>query len=353
MQLKDLETPALIVDLDILEQNMSLAQTMADRAGFALRPHYKSHKCTAIAHWQVAAGAKGITCAKLDEAVDLAESGIEDILIANEITDRAKLARLASLAKCCRLTVCVDQAENIDALEAAAAAQDAVIHVMVEYDVGLNRCGLRDAEEFVALAKRVAARPHLTFEGIHAYAGQLSHEVCQDARTAASAGYEAELKALKERVEAAGLPVRQVSGVSTGTITLREQGTVYTEAEVGSYLFMDASYQQLQLPFRNSLFLLTSVISMAGGLIITDAGCKSLGMDQEPAVFSAYPDAAVNFSEEHASIPQQGREAHIGDKLRMIPGHSCTTFNMHDYVYLFRGDRIVDKLPITSRGRSK
>lgn len=353
MLLKYLETPALIVDMDVLEQNMHLAQRMADENGFALRPHYKSHKSTAIAHWQISAGAKGMTCAKLDEAVDLAEAGIEDILIANQITDPAKISRLASLAKCCHLAVCVDDKDNICQLEKAAAAQDATIYVMVEYDIGMGRCGVRSFEDFLELAKQVEAQPHLIFEGIQAYAGQLSHEYEDQARACGSMKYEKELKELKQYVESAGLPVHEVSGASTGTITLRGKDTVYTEVEVGTYLFMDTSYNHLNIPFQNSLYLLTSVISLTGGLIITDAGCKSLGMDQTPARFKEFPDAEIGFSEEHSSISSEGRAARIGQQLRLIPGHSCTTLNMHDALYLVRGNKVTDKIPITSRGRCR
>lgn len=353
MLVKNLETPTLIVDMDALERNMRLAQDLANANGFALRPHYKSHKSADIARWQIDAGAKGITCAKLDEAWDLAEAGIEDILIANQIIDPAKLVRAASLAKCCHLVICVDNAENIDALEKAAALFDATVYVMVEYDIGMGRCGTRNFDDFISLAKRIDAQKHLVFEGIQAYAGQLSHEIDARPRAEGSMYYERELQQLKRRLLDAGLSVNQVSGASTGTIGLRGPDTVYTEVEVGTYLFMDTSYDQLQLPFENSLFLLTSVISLAGGLIITDAGCKSLGMDQTPAVFREFPDAAISFSEEHSAIPAAGRKAKIGEQLHLIPGHSCTTINMHDFLYLTRGDKVVGKIPVTSRGRSR
>lgn len=176
MLLQQLETPALVLDLDLFDQNIAVMQNYAKKYGFAVRPHYKSHRCTTIAHLQLAAGAKGITCSKLGEAVDLVEAGVEDVLIANQIVSSVKLAGVAGLAKCCRLTVCVDNADNIHALETAAATIDACIYCLIEYEVGMNRCGVDTLEHFYMLVREIQTCPHLVFEGIQAYAGQLSHE---------------------------------------------------------------------------------------------------------------------------------------------------------------------------------
>ena len=168
MLVSQLETPALIVDLDVLEQNQRRMMELLRPLGVALRPHYKSHKCTVIAHMQIAGGAKGITCAKLSEAEDLIQSGIEDVLIANQVVEPAKVMRLGYLAGCCRLSVCVDTLENIRQLEAAAAAFGSTIHCLVEYDIGMRRCGVTTAEEALVLAKAILDAPHLSFMGIQA-----------------------------------------------------------------------------------------------------------------------------------------------------------------------------------------
>ncbi len=346
-----IRTPALMLDMDAFEKNMSNLQELGNSLGIALRPHYKSHKCTAIAHMQVKNGAKGLCCAKLGEAEDLAAAGIEDILIANQIVDPAKIARVAALAGCCRLTVCVDHAENVAGLSAAAVLQGSVIHCLVEYNVGMNRCGVRTHEEFHALARRIHEAPNLVFDGIQAYAGQISHQEDFAARKADTDKYERELAELKKYVEGKGIPVGEVSGVSTGTAHLRPEKSVYTELQAGSYIFMDVAYNALDLSFENSLFVLTSIISINNGRIITDCGLKSLSTDQKAPRLREYPAAPLKLSEEHCSFPEEGKHR-INDRLHVIPGHCCTTVNLHDHIYFVRQGRVTDRVPVTSRGKS-
>lgn len=351
MKLEQLETPALMIDLDILEKNMEVMKSMLEGTSMKLRPHYKSHKCPALAHMQIADGAKGITCAKISEAEDLAASGIEDILIANQIVHPAKIARLAYLAKCCHLTVCVDEKENIRELQKAAQSQGARIHCLIEYEVGMKRCGVDMPEQFFELARELQHCPNLKFEGIQAYAGNLSHEEEYQTRMKESAKVEERISELKKYVEARGIPVKEVSGASTGTVQFRGINSVYTEIQAGSYLFMDVAYNALNLEFQNSLFLLTSVISKRKDAVITDAGRKSVSVDQKMPVFKGYEQYPVEVSEEHSAI-YADIPANIGDKMLLIPGHCCTTMNLHENVYLVRDGMIKDRVPIVSRGKS-
>ncbi|MDR2390185.1 MAG: alanine racemase [Planctomycetota bacterium] len=354
MNVHQLETPALILDLDRYEENFRIMKNFTEANGIRLRPHYKSHKCTWIAHDQIAAGAKGITCATLGEAEDAARAGIEDILIANQAPQMSKVTRIAYLATCCRLTVCVDSTENIAALEAAAALESAAIHVLVEYDVGMRRCGVTDAEEFLLLAKLADAAPHLVFEGIQAYAGNLSHEADFEKRKKNSDWVESRLSALKKYVENAGLKIREVSGTSTGTVQFRPKNSVYTEIQPGSYIFMDKAYSLLNLPFRNALFLLTQVISVVGKeRIVTCGGMKSISVDQANPSLAEYPGIPVEMSEEHCTLPFVPEGITVGDYLRLIPGHCCTTMNLHDHMYLVRKDKVMDRREIVSRGKSR
>lgn len=354
MNILQLETPALILDLDAFEENFRIMKQFTDASGVRLRPHYKSHKCTWIAHQQIAAGAKGITCATLSEADDLAQAGIEDILIANQMPQLSKVSRIAYLAGCCRLTVCVDNAENIAALEAAAALENTTIHILIEYDVGMKRCGVLEPEEFIRLAKQVAACPHLVFDGIQAYAGHLSHEKDYEKRKRDSEWVERRLQDLKRRVEAAGLSVKEVSGTSTGTVEFRHPNSVYTEMQAGSYIFMDKAYGLLNLQFKNALFLLTQVISVVGKeRIVTCGGMKSISVDQSMPAFVEFPDIPVKLSEEHTTLPYVADGIKVGDRLRMLPGHCCTTMNLHSHIYLVRKDKVVDKREIVSRGKSR
>ena len=353
MLVSQLETPALILDMDRFENNIRRMKDFTEGLGIALRPHYKSHKCTTIAHLQIAEGAKGLCCAKVSEAADLVRAGIEDVLIANQIVDPAKIARVATLAGCCRLTVCVDDVRNVDDLAAAAAVQKTTIHCLVEYDIGMKRCGVATYEDCLALARRIEAAPGLVFEGIQAYAGHLAHEDDEEKRRAYSEGIERDLRELKKYLEGNGLSVKEVSGVSTGTAFMRSRGSVYTEIQAGSYIFMDTSYNALNLSFENTLFVLAAVISTRNGRTVFDAGAKSFGMDQRPPVFLDHPETAVRFSEEHCSIPEGVCGYRIGDKAKMIPGHCCTTVNLYDFIHFVRKEKVVDRVPVTSRGKNR
>lgn len=353
MRIEQLETPALLVDRAAFDRNAQRMQELLGPLGVALRPHYKSHKSTAIAHLQIEAGAKGITCAKVGEAEDLALAGIDDILIANQVTEKSRIARCAWLAAGCRLTVCVDEEQNIWDLEQAAAFQGSTIHCLVEYEVGMGRCGVTTPAECEKLARAIEKCPHLTFDGIQAYAGHLSHEVSLEVRRTQAEKIEQELKQLKQYLESRGIPVKEVSGASTGTVELRRQGTVYTEVQAGSYLFLDATYQQLGLRFENSLTVLATVISTRPDLVVTDAGVKCIGVDQGDPQCPALPGAAVNMSEEHSAFALPGHDLQVGDRVQLIPGHCCTTMNLNDWFYFVRDGKVLDRLPVTSRGKSR
>ena len=351
MRLEQLETPALILDMDTLEEIMGLIKSQVDAAGIVLRPHYKSHKSTAIAQMQIKAGAKGITCAKLGEAEDLVFAGIKDVLIANQITEPVKLSRIAYLANCCKLTVCADHIENIKALEAAAALQNSKIHCLIEYEIGMNRCGVETPEQFLALAKEIESSPHLVFEGVQAYAGNLAHEEDYNLRKAGSEAVEARLGKLLHFLKDNGLPAKEVSGASTGTVQFRGKDTVYTEIQAGSYLFMDAAYNALNLRFKSALFVAASVMSIRGDLVIADAGRKAISVDQKMPVLNNHRDLPLKVSEEHSSAIIKDHQYSICDRLLIIPGHCCTTVNLHDYIYLIRGGEVEDRIPVTSRGK--
>lgn len=353
MKVSQIETPALIVEQKVFQNNIATMNRLLEQIGIAFRPHYKSHKSIAVVRQQLAAGAKGITCAKLSEAEDLAQAGVRDILIANQIVQPEKLGRVAVLANKCRLTICVDAAGQVMVLEKVMAAQGGILYVLVEYEIGMGRCGVETHEEVIRLASLIREQPHLRFEGIQAYAGHLSHEANFEVRRNASMAIESDLAQLKKKLEEAELPPKEISGGSTGTVEVKPLGSVYTEMQCGSYLFMDCAYRELELQFENSLFLLTTVISTKPDRIVTDGGMKSLGMDQGAPVFVGYEGLTVGMSEEHGQVAAPGHTAKIGDKVRYIPGHCCTTINMHDKLYLVDGDQVVDIWPVTSRGKSQ
>lgn len=353
MMLSQLETPALYLDVDAFDRNQ---KKMADRLrkyNIDMFPHYKSAKCTTIAHMQLAAGAKGITCAKTDEAWDLAHSGVENILIANQVVGLEKIARVASLAGCCHLTVCVDDEKNIADLSAAASVQGTVINCLVECNIGADRCGVNRKEEVLALAKKIIDSPGLEFDGIQAYAGQISHELDYTIREQVSIEIENHLKDVISYLKENGISVDRVTGVSTGSVQFREADTVYTDVQVGSYAFMDVSYGKLDLEYENALFVLSTVMKVNEKFVIVDTGRKSVSVDEAMPQIPGCNCEELNVSEEHIKFPVHTLNAKVGDKIPIIPGHSCTTMNLHDYIYFVRDDKIIDRVRITSRGRSR
>ena len=354
MKNTDIETPALILYEDALKRNMAVMKALTDDIGISLRPHYKSHRCPYLAGLQMAWGAKGITCAKVGEAEDLAETGIQDILIANQITAPSKIARAVKVAQKTHLTVCVDSKQNVADLEEAARKANARLSVYVEFEIGMNRCGVETFEEAFSLAELIQKQPHLCFAGIQAYAGQLSHEVDDEKRLAHSVSIEHKLSQLKDYLESRGIPVKEISGLSTGTLPLRRgMKTVYTEAQSGSYLFMDASYGKMRLPFEHSLFVLASVVSIRGNAFHTDAGLKSCSVDQGNPVLRDHPEINARLSEEHISHQLPGHTFSVNDKVLYIPGHCCTNVNLFDKIHLVSDTEVLRVIPVTSRGKSQ
>ena len=353
MNIERIETPALIVDANILQENIMAMNEMLKDSKLSLRPHYKSHKCAMIAHLQIKNGAKGMTCAKLSEAIDLADCGIEDILIANQITEPKKIRRLADLAGDCRLTVCVDNCENIVELADAAKKSGTIIHCLVEYEIGMKRCGVDTKEEVLELAKEIKKYDNLTFEGIQAYAGHISHMEDIDKRTGMTEENFEKIRILIKYLKNNGIEVNTVSGGSTGTAEIKAKEGIYTELQAGSYLFMDSTYRELNLPFKNSLFILTTVVSKKDGLTVVDAGVKTCGVDQGmPGILNNEAEEIVA-SEEHFQLHGLKNEVNLGDKIMLIPGHCCSTVNLHDKIYVVDDGKVVDRVQITARGYGK
>jgi len=349
MHIDRLETPALIVEEKILLQNRIAMKALLKDSPLQLRPHYKSHKCAALAHMQMKDGAKGMTCAKLGEALDLADSGIEDILIANQITDPKKIRRMAELAGDCRLTVCVDHAENIDAIAKAAADAGTTVHCLIEFDLGMERCGVTEPEAVLALAERIGSHSHLCFDGIQAYAGHISHLADARQRQALTTDYSITIRSLLDLLEKHGMPAATLSGGSTGTSVLKAKEGLYTELQAGSYLFMDSTYRKLELPFRNSLFLLSTVVSRRSGLTVVDAGVKTCGVEQGMPVPTGGHVHHIVDSEEHFQLHGYTGKETPGERVLLIPGHCCSTVNLHDHLYIVDDGKVIDRLPITGR----
>ena len=351
MKIENIETPALLVSADALERNINKMALMLKGKNPRLRPHYKTHKCPYISAMQIKAGAKGITCSKLSEAEDLADSGIEDILIANQIVGESKLSRLAELAKRCHLTVCADCEENIRDLSAAASSHGAVINCYVELELGMKRCGVDTYEEFYELAKLIKELPGLEYLGVQAYSGNMAHEFDREKRMAVTDLNEKRVEGLVAYLRERGIDSKEVSGGSTGTSAFKAESRVYTELQAGSYIFMDNTYGQMDLGFENALFVLATVISTKPGRFVIDAGVKSLCPDQGPPRVLGYDAESLSLSEEHTSF-YCAHDLSVGDKVLVIPGHCCSTVNLYDEIYFEKDAKVIARLPVVSRGKS-
>lgn len=351
MKICDIQTPALVVDLEKFRKNAEKMKNIISGASLSLRPHYKSHKCAEIAHEQIKDGAIGLCCAKLSEAEDLIDAGIEDVLIANQIVDKAKIARLAYLARAARLTVCVDNEKNILDIEAAAAVAGSTVYCLVEFEIGMRRCGVKHKEDVSRLVSVIDSCPHLVFDGIQAYAGHISHSASHEERRAETEKNSKKIKELISYLSRCGIDVRVLSGGSTGTSVIKAGEGLYTELQCGSYLFMDSTYRELGLPFENSLFVLATVVSVSDGLVVVDAGVKSCGVDQGMPVPLGFTVSRVVDSEEHFQLHNPSKKFSIGDKVLLLPAHCCSTVNLHDKIYALDGEKVIKRYQITARGR--
>ncbi len=354
----DVETPALLLDLDAAEANIARLQEITAATPARPRPHAKSHKCPNLARLQVAHGAVGVCCQKVNEAAAMVDGGIGDVLVANQVVDAAKIRRLAALARRARIGVCVDQADNVADLSAAAAAAGSELAVLVEIEVGMRRCGVLPGAPAVALARQVAGAPHLRFAGLQAYHGSSQHLATPEERRAASLQVAGVVRDCVAALSAAGLPCATVSGSGSGTCRYDAESGVFTEIQAGSYVVMDAEYGDCGVGFEHSLFLLAQVMSMPrAGVAIVDAGLKAFTVErglprvavQEPGWKGATVGGA---SDEHAplDVTRMARAPRIGDKVRLIPPHCDPTVNLHDWLVCTRGERVVDLWPVSARG---
>ncbi len=351
---EQIETPCLLIDLDILEKNIrTMAEFFKDKKA-KLKPHFKTFKCPAIAHKIINSGAKGICCAKLGEAEILVNSGIKDVLIANQIVDPDKIFRLAGLAHGeSKITVLVDNEENVRELSKAASLVGSTIYVLVEVDVGMKRCGVNTAEEVLKLAKAISSSDGLVFEGIQAYEGHLVHTPEYHIRFDGVQEVIKKITSIKEYLEKEGFKVNEISGAGTGTYAITGNNTIWTEIQAGSYVFMDTDYNRVGLPFGNALTVYSQVIHKRPGFAVTDAGLKVCAPDGGASVIKGHPEATLVLNEEHGNITDEQDEFKYRQKIEYIPSHSCSTVNLHDYYYCVRNNYLEAVWPISARGKSK
>ncbi len=361
MSLDEVDTPALLVDLDAFERNLERMAANVESCGVRLRPHAKTHKCAVIARRQMALGAAGVCCQKVSEAEALVRAGVDDVLVSNEVVGRRKLDRLAALSTQAQVGVCVDNADNIVEVDAAAARFDTVIDVLVEVNVGANRCGVAPGEAVLNLARRVDSAGHLRFAGIQAYQGRAQHLREYEQRRAAIDAASRSARETVALLERNGLQCEVVAGAGTGTWAFEAESGVYNELQAGSYVFMDADYARNKNAdgdrfdeFEHSLFVYATVMSLPEPTrAVVDAGLKSMAFDSGmPEVAGSETIRYAGPSDEHGNLDlsQTNTRLALGDRLRLIPGHCDPTVNLYDWYVCVRAGRVEALWPIVARG---
>ena len=361
MPLREVDTPALLIDLDAFERNLERMRTSLAGSRTRLRPHAKTHKCPLIALQQIDRGAVGVCCQKVGEAEAMVGGGVKDVFVSNEIVGRTKLNRLLSLAETACVAVCADDPFHVQAYGQAAREQQVVLDVFVELNVGAERCGLDPGAAVVDLARRIAQTPSLRFAGLQAYHGSAQHLRTPAERRQAVRSAVEKVMETKALLQAQGLDCETVTGAGTGTYLLEAASGIYDELQPGSYIFMDVDYAknqdedgQPQKNFEHSLFVYTTVISRPHSTrAVVDAGHKALPVDSGlPQVFGLEDVEYVRPSDEHGKLALHNPriQLRIGDQLMLIPGHCDPTVNLFDWYVGIRGGRVETLWPITARG---
>jgi D-serine deaminase-like pyridoxal phosphate-dependent protein len=352
----EIDTPALLLDLDLMEKNIRAMSEYLKGKTAKLRPHVKNHKIPSIARLEVQAGAVGVAVAKVSEAEVMAWGGIEDIMITNQIVTDQKIFRLVNLAKHCQLTVAVDNPENVRQLSAAATRKGVELGIVIEVDVGYHRAGVQPGKDAVPIAKEVLASKGLKFRGLMGYEGQASLMENSDDRKRETEKSMRQAIGTKESLEAAGISVEMMSFGGTGTYNFVAEYSEITEIQAGSYVTMDSTYKNIGVPlFECALSLVSTVTSRpTSDRAIIDAGLKVLTNDQGlPEVYGLEGVTLAKLSAEHGHlhIEDPNVSLRVGQRVEVLPSDTDTTINLHDQVYGIRGDEVEVVWPVAARGK--
>ena len=362
MHILELDTPALILDLDIMERNIASMAAYCAKAGVALRPHAKTHKIPAIAHRQIAAGAVGITCAKPSEAAVMVRAGIRDILIAYPIVTSAKANALAALvAEGASITVSIDSDMAAQVLSAAAVRNGQHFTLLVEVDVGFGRCGVATPALALTLARLIDSLPGVSLGGLMFYPGHIfAQGPDQEAKIIS---INDRLNAVWNTLTAAGFALPVVSGGSSPTARRATDFPHQTEIRPGMYPLNDRNLLEAGYATLDdcALRVLATVVSTAvSGKAVLDTGSKTMSSDRLLTgnnigfgLVVEDPDAVLlGLSEEHGhlDLAHTARKYTVGEQLTLVPNHVCTTINMHDGLYVVRDGVVEDLWPIAARG---
>lgn len=356
--INEVDTPALILDLDAFERNLKCLQNAVARAGVRLRPHAKSHKCPEIALRQIQAGAVGICCQKVSEAAVFVDAGVPDVFITNQVVGEKKVAHALDLATRARIGVLVDDEDQISAFARASAERQVSIDVYLEIDVGMGRCGVVSIERAVAMAQQIDAAPYLNFMGLQCYHGSAQHYRLPEERQQAITAVCAKAAAAKAAIEDVGIRVERISGAGTGSVMLESNSKLFNEVQAGSYILMDRDYATNQrdpddLPFEHALFVKTAILSHpTANRAVVDAGLKASSVDSGmPVVWQRSDAKYIKASDEHGVLELTANSTlKLGDYVMLVPGHCDPTVNLYDEIIGVRGERVEVIWPVAARG---
>jgi D-serine deaminase-like pyridoxal phosphate-dependent protein len=353
-----LDTPALLVDLDVMTANVARVASICRRNGVQWRPHIKGQKTIAIARQELAAGAIGITCAKLGEAEVMASAGIRNILIANQIVSPIKVRRLLDLLDRADPIVAVDSIENLYELADAAKARGRRLNVVIEVDVGMKRAGVGPGEPVLALARAIAGRPEIVFRGVMGWESHTVTIADPEQKRLAVAGAIAQLTASADSCRRAGFAVDIVSCGGTGTFPYCAEQPGVTEVQVGGAVFSDMYYRtKFHVDFPCALTVLATVTSRpTPNRIVLDAGKKVMSSDAAMPMPLGLPEiSSLRLSAEHMTIEllNPSDRPSIGDRIELIVGYSDTTVHLHDEIVGIRDGKVEAVWPVAARGKSK
>jgi D-serine deaminase-like pyridoxal phosphate-dependent protein len=356
LPVSELDTPALLIDLDLLQHNIDRMAGHFRSRGIAWRPHAKAFKCPAIAHLLRRAGAIGVTVAKVSEAEIMAAGGIDDILIAHLVVGSSKVARLAALQRQANVKVTVDHRDHVGPLGQAATEAGTTIGVLVDVDLGMKRTGVATVEAAAELARLVSITRGLRFDGLMGYEGHTLMIADPAEKRAAVTAAIGKLLSARDTVEAQGPKCRIISAGGSGSYQLTADFAGITEVQAGGGIFACQYYTQAchMTGHRPAISVLATVVSRPyADRAILNIGQKSVSQHQATPVLRDYVDCRIiGLSAEHATVTLgPGAILQIGEKVHVIPGYSDFTFVLHDRVLGHRAGRVEAVWDLLGRGR--
>jgi D-serine deaminase-like pyridoxal phosphate-dependent protein len=364
MKISDLDTPAVLIDVEVMERNLRRMSDYCSTHALKLRPHTKTHKIPALAHSQLKLGAAGITVAKLGEAEVMTDGGINDILIVYPLLGEGKLDRLVKLAERVKCAVSIDSLEVAQGISRAALSAGVTVGVRAEFDTGFARCGLPITEHSAETAQRIRELPNLRWEGVLTYPGHIMGTAAE--REILLARENAKLSALKELLDSRGIDCAIVSGGNTPAAYISHRFRNVNEIRPGTYIFNDKNTVCAEAATNSdcAATVLATVVSVSvAGKAMIDAGSKTLSADPLLSGLRLgygevlnYPDVTLeDLSEEHGHLNLQrtSTSPKLGERLRIVPNHICTCINLHDRVYGCSGEDVIVQWEVQGRGKTQ